>query len=285
MRNIDFSKYKSALIIGNGVDLSLGLSTNYMDFINSDEFQILLNMPNQLANYLKVNAELQNWIDIENELKHYSINENNTKFKNEFEALCKQLVIYINNIDYSNMNKNSEAYEVLTNLSLDKTNIILDFNYTASTRLILKQCGLSDEDIDNRLIKVHGEASKNDIIFGVEDDARIKAEHVFLRKAYNIKYKALNFSELYGNIESVAVFGHSLGETDHTYFKDLFRNSCFYHKLSNEKNKEFWLFYYKENGYHCMMQQLDSLTSNNLTPFRQYNKVHFINTDKEKAFI
>lgn len=264
MRNIDFNKYQSALIIGNGFDLSLGLSTSYMDFVNSDEFQILLNMQNQLAIYLKVNAELQNWIDIENELKLYSKNEDNAKFKTEYEALCKQLVVYINNIDYSSINKNSKAYEVLTNLSSTKNNIILDFNYTASTRLILKQCGLSDEDIDNRLIKVHGEASNNDIIFGVEDNAGIKKEHVFLRKAYNIKYKALNFSELYDRIKSVAIFGHSLGETDHTYFNKLFQESCMYNKFSTNNNKEFWLFYYKENGYHCMMQQLDSLTHNSL---------------------
>ena len=45
------------------------------------------------------------------------------------------------------------------------------------------------------------------------------------------------------------------------------------------------LNYYKENGYHCMMQQLDSLTHNSLTSFRQYNRVNFINTDKEKVFI
>lgn len=285
MRNIDFNKYQSALIIGNGFDLSLGLSTSYMDFVNSDEFQILLNMQNQLAIYLKVNAELHHEIDIENELKLYSKNEDNAKFKTEYEALCKQLVVYINNIDYSSINKNSKAYEVLTNLSSTKNNIILDFNYTASTRLILKQCGLSDEDIDNRLIKVHGEASNNDIIFGVEDNAGIKKEHVFLRKAYNIKYKALNFSELYDRIKSVAIFGHSLGETDHTYFNKLFQESCMYNKFSTNNNKEFWLFYYKENGYHCMMQQLDSLTHNSLTSFRQYNRVNFINTDKEKVFI
>lgn len=239
MRNIDFNKYQSALIIGNGFDLSLGLSTSYMDFVNSDEFQILLNMQNQLAIYLKVNAELQNWIDIENELKLYSKNEDNAKFKTEYEALCKQLVVYINNIDYSSINKNSKAYEVLTNLSSTKNNIILDFNYTASTRLILKQCGLSDEDIDNRLIKVHGEASNNDIIFGVEDNAGIKKEHVFLRKAYNIKYKALNFSELYDRIKSVAIFGYSLGETDHTYFNKLFQESCMYNKFSTNNNKRY----------------------------------------------
>lgn len=104
MRNIDFNKYQSALIIGNGFDLSLGLSTSYMDFVNSDEFQILLNMQNQLAIYLKVNAELQNWIDIENELKLYSKNEDNAKFKTEYEALCKQLVVYINNAMVGNGN-------------------------------------------------------------------------------------------------------------------------------------------------------------------------------------
>ena len=51
-----------------------------------------------------------------------------------------------------------------------------------------------------------------------------------------------------------------------------------YNKFSTNNNKEFWLFYYKENGYHCMMQQLDSLTHNSLTSFRQYNRVNFINT-------
>ena len=63
MRNIDFNKYQSALIIGNGFDLSLGLSTSYMDFVNSDEFQILLNMQNQLAIYFKVNAARKSKVD------------------------------------------------------------------------------------------------------------------------------------------------------------------------------------------------------------------------------
>lgn len=112
---------------------------------------------------------------------------------------------------------------------------------------------------------------------------------LFFKRLYqtieNLKYKALNFSELYDRIKSVAIFGHSLGETDHTYFNKLFQESCMYNKFSTNNNKEFWLFYYKENGYHCMMQQLDSLTHNSLTSFRQYNRVNFINTDKEKVFI
>ena len=114
---------------------------------------------------------------------------------------------------------------------------------------------------------------------------RIRRRVTLQQKQFNIKYKALNFSELYDRIKSVAIFGHSLGETDHTYFNKLFQESCMYNKFSTNNNKEFWLFYYKENGYHCMMQQLDSLTHNSLTSFRQYNRVNFINTDKEKVFI
>ncbi|WP_420187428.1 hypothetical protein M1B74_01400 [Bacteroides pyogenes] len=90
--------------------------------------------------------------------------EDNKDFKIEYEALCEQLATYINNIDYSNIDKDSKAYKVLKSLSSNKSNIILDFNYTASTRLILQQCGLSDENINYRLIKVHGEASNYDII-------------------------------------------------------------------------------------------------------------------------
>ena len=71
-----------------------------MDFVNSDEFQILLNMQNQLAIYLKVNAELQNWIDIENELKLYSKNEDNAKFKTEYEALCLNSNRQCNSVEF-----------------------------------------------------------------------------------------------------------------------------------------------------------------------------------------
>ncbi|WP_420187429.1 AbiH family protein [Bacteroides pyogenes] len=42
MEHKNFSGYKSVLIIGNGFDLSLGLPTGYMNFINSSEFQVLL---------------------------------------------------------------------------------------------------------------------------------------------------------------------------------------------------------------------------------------------------
>ena len=124
---------------------------------------------------------------------------------------------------------------------------------------------------------MHGEAEKRDIVFGVEDKARIQPEHVFIRKAYNKSFKALNFAELFKNVSSLIFFGHSLGESDHTYFSELFRNSCFYINGSSQSrfNKSFYFFHFKDEGYYRLMQQLDALTSNSLTSFRQYNNAQF----------
>lgn len=74
---------------------------------------------------------------------------------------------------------------------------ILDYNYTETIATILRNQFVDSDLIKQNLIKVHGEASNGDIIFGVEDDAPIKPEHVFLRKAYPRHYKALNFKSIF----------------------------------------------------------------------------------------
>lgn len=73
-------------------------------------------------------------------------------------------------------------------------------------------------------------------------------------------------------------FGHSLGESDHTYFKELFQNSCLNisDTLQCTYRKKFYFFHYKEDGYYRLMQQLDTLTYTSLTTFRQYNNIEFI---------
>ena len=152
------------------------------------------------------------------------------------------------------------------------TLLTLDFNYTASVKYILSECGMGKDEISTRLIKIHGEAEKNNIIFGVEDKANIKREHVFLKKAYNLAYASINFSELFENIKDSFIFGHSLGETDHTYFKDHFLQSCSYIK---QKNK-FAIYYYDDNAHYEIMKQIDDLTMQNLSSFKQNSTVRLI---------
>lgn len=277
MNELDFSKYNTAIIIGNGFDINLDLPTGYEDFIVSPQFERLINNDNQLAIHLKNSYALKNWIDIEKELALYSLDGATDNYKKEYEDLSSSLTDYINDIDYSKMKSRGAAYDLMRQISKGKNFIILDFNYTKSIELLLNQFGLSDAEIELCHLKVHGEAEKRDIVFGVEDNARIKPEHVFIRKAYNKSFKALNFTKLFKNVSSLIFFGHSLGESDHTYFSELFRNSCLYIGGSSQSkfNKNFYFFHFKDEGYYRLMQQLDALTSTSLTSFKQYNNAQF----------
>ncbi|WP_285948835.1 AbiH family protein [Bacteroides congonensis] len=282
MEKIHITPKDTCIVIGNGFDINLGLPTSYKDFVKSTHFDDMVKRGNELAKHLKSKFELQNWIDIENELKFYSLEKSDASFKFNYELLTFALINYLEQLDYSLMKRASAAYRLIESISesCDSFNI-LDYNYTKSIEIILRNQLIDEDTIKRSLIKVHGEAAKNDIIFGVEDSAPIKPEHVFLRKAYPRHYKELNLSSIFAQAKRIIFFGHSLGETDHTYFQNLFRYSCqdgssYTHKIYN---KNFDFLYYQEDGYHKLMQQIDALTSNNLTAFRQFNNVQFMDVE------
>lgn len=278
MEKVQITPKDTCIVIGNGFDINLGLPTSYADFVKSTHFDDMVKRGNELAKHLKSKFELQNWIDIENELKSYSLKKSDGSFKFNYELLTFALINYLEKLDYSLMKRTSAAYRLIESISesCDRFNI-LDFNYTKSIEILLRNNFVDEDTIRNSLIKVHGEAAKNDIIFGVEDSAPIKPEHVFLRKAYPRHYKALNLRAIFEKSKRIIFFGHSLGEADHTYFHNLFRDSCQDGNNYSQRtvNKSFDFTYYKEDGYHKLMQQIDALTSNNLTAFKQFNKVLF----------
>ena len=197
MEKVQITPKDTCIVIGNGFDINLGLPTSYADFVKSTHFDDMVKRGNELAKHLKSKFELQNWIDIENELKSYSLKKSDGSFKFNYELLTFALINYLEKLDYSLMKRTSAAYRLIESISesCDRFNI-LDFNYTKSIEILLRNNFVDEDTIRNSLIKVHGEAAKNDIIFGVEDSAPIKPEHVFLRKAYPRHYKALNFRTL-----------------------------------------------------------------------------------------
>ena len=238
---------------------------------------------NELAKHLKSKFELQNWIDIEKELKTYSIEKSDASFKFNYQLLTYALINYLEELDYSLMKRTSTAYRLIESISESCNSFnILDYNYTKSIEIILRNNFVDEDTIKNSLIKVHGEAAKNDIIFGVEDNASIKPEHVFLRKAFPRHYKALNLRSLFEKTKRIIFFGHSLGETDHTYFQNLFSDSCQDGSSysSNKFNKRFEFIYYKDEGYDNLMQQIDDLTYHQLTVFKQFNNVKFLDVEQ-----
>ncbi len=271
--------YSHILIIGNGFDLNLGIKTGYTDFIQSEYFNSLIDSGNHLAKYLSEKHKLENWIDVENELKNYSNEQDNKeiieKYETNFENLSAALMKYLNNLDYSYINQNAQSYAVLE--TVRKHNfLILDFNYTGITKKILAEIGFEKNEIEERVITVHNSLEEKQIIFGVEDDARIKPEHVFLRKAFSPKFKAININEQLEKLEQLIIFGHSLGETDHMYFKKFFQS--FSMEYNYGKGKSIDLFYHGKESYKRLLMQIDKLTMNRLTIFKQNNKFKTIDT-------
>ncbi|SFF46889.1 Bacteriophage abortive infection AbiH [Pedobacter antarcticus] len=260
------------LILGNGFDLNFGLKTGYCDFVKSEQFLKLKNFGSELANYLHEQNDLNNWIDIENELTACSHNQLGNLEK-EYDDVCAALMNYLEQIHYpKDQWPTARAYDLFEAYQ-NKEFLVIDFNYTPTSRLLLQHFGKSDQQIDDILIKIHGSTAARNIIFGVEDSAKIKRQHVFLKKSFNKNFSPRDFKKMFQGAESLAFFGHSLGITDFMYFKDFFSNATF-----SNKRKDLIIFHYGKQGYLDLHMQLDDMTNNRLSALKQSNTVTFIDS-------
>lgn len=282
MKNSD-QNINQLIIIGNGFDLDQNLKTRYSDFVCSTEFKSLINSGNFLASYLEKEYKPQLWFDVENKLKEYSNNQNAVEeinFEQDFMALSDALKNYLNNLTYDNLDETAYSFKLLKAIQ-NENFLILDFNYTRTTEIILLKLGLEKQKIDERLIKVHGSVDDPEVIFGTEDDAIIKPKHIFLKKSYNPHFKAIDINQNLENIQNIYIFGHSLGETDHMYFKNFFQTFSMSNSFDNQKT--IVLFYCDREGYNQLHIQLDRLTNYNLTAFKQNNRFIPRNTLKRNS--
>lgn len=276
---ISGDSFDVVMIIGNGFDLSIGLKTSYSDFVKSKVFQQLLKRENTLAKHLNELHHLQNWIDIENELKNYSKKfvNNNDNFFLEFKSLSSTLKTYLNEIEFPKFDLEMPAIKIIKAIEKMST-LIIDFNYTDTISKISSFLNLDiyHEHSHIHHIKIHGSLDTNDLIFGVEDKADIKPKHVFLKKSANKSFKPLDFSKEILNSSNFVVFGHSLGETDHMYFEDYFRESS--RSSKSKKSQNIIIYHYGESSYYDLFSQIDKLTLRRITKLKQINKVEFHDT-------
>lgn len=273
MTNKDQNKGKIVMLIGNGFDLNLGLKTSYKDFLASEQFEEYKKKGSLLAKYLSDKNELNNWIDIENELKIYSRDEYKPQdrkgFKADYLNLCKYLCSYLNSIDYDTIDIDSKVYQLFIKLiKLANAQIyIYDFNYTESVSKIIEDNKVNKK-AETHIIKVHGSAADNKIVFGVEDNAYINRDDSFLYKSGSHNYNVeININEELKAADDIVVIGHSLGETDHFYFKSFFQEQA----MSYSTSKKIIFTYHTEDGYDALIKQLQDLTSSKLADFRSNN--------------
>ncbi|MDN3657429.1 AbiH family protein [Ferruginibacter paludis] len=273
------SDLKKVVIIGNGFDLSLGLKTSYGDFIKSTQFQQLLDNKNSIAEKLHQRYNEANWIDIENQLKKISVSlkkDEDKDIKPEFTLLCDALMSYLGTIDYPQINMSSNAVKFLEHVVIDEC-IILDYNYTSATEIILKKIGITNGEISSWLKKVHGSLAAKNIIFGIEDSAKIRKRDVFLKKSSNNFYNAFALEKLMNASRDLHIFGHSLGESDHSYFKSFFVERT---KRTNLAKGTIYLHHFGSNALDSLNSEIDQMTGNKMNLFKRYSPIELIDSSK-----
>jgi hypothetical protein len=270
---------QSVIIIGNGFDLNLGLPTSYQDFMSSSFFTDNLNSGNSLFDYLSEKNNIQSWIDIETELATYSdnLNEGSPFFK-EYSLLCESLKSYLNTLDFDEINHESVAYEFLVN-TFDKDTIILNFNYTNTVQYILTNNKFSKKLISKNVKHIHGSVKDNNIIFGIDDNSRINPNDTFLYKSTSKYYNGREVRLALNDFEKLAVFGHSLGESDHMYLKTAF----FRLSQNNSLEKDITMYYHTENGKFQLYKQLHKLTHSGVSGLKDNVNFHEFDTASNNA--
>ena len=260
----------SVVIIGNGFDLNLGMKTSYRDYIRSPFFRDCLNIGHQLFDYLDEQTNIENWIDIEKELAIFSKEKNTSdSFIKDYFLLCETLKNYLSSLDLLLINQETEAYKFITK-SFNENTIILNFNYTDSVNYILAQAGFSSELTSENIKHVHGSIKENDIIFGVDDSAAINPDDTFLYKSTNNNYNGRRVRSSLEDFSNLIVFGHSLGESDHMYFKSSISDLK---HMDENLDKKMTLYYYEDSGKFQLYKQLHKLTQNDVAKLK--DNIHF----------
>ena len=271
------------LIVGNGFDLSMGFKTSYGDFMQSSYFPD--KETSTLCSYLYDQYEENiGWIDIENELSEYSrmltTKKLNAKkinatldidsFREEYDELKSSLKFYLQEETKRAFAPSPEnpAKRVVDKLPAGSK--IISFNYTS---IIERLTWDKFKDSKGNLLHIHGSlAPYDDIVFGVEDSAKLSKEHVFLYKAYSPHLKVQEFSDWLDSAERIIFYGYSLGDTDRQYFENFFRKLC----SGDTTYAELVFYYYGQASYDNLIWQLQMLTNHKLTQLQILNKIEFI---------
>ncbi len=275
---------ETLLIVGNGFDLSMGFKTSYGDFMKSSYFPH--EETSSLCSYLHNQyEENMGWIDIENELSEYSRilttkKLNAKKFntildidslREEYDELKSSLKCYLQEETKRAFGPSPDnpAKRVIDQLPAESK--IISFNYTSIIERMTRDRFCASK---GNLLHIHGSlAPYDDIVFGVEDSAKLSKEHVFLYKAHSPHLKVQEFSDWLNSAERIIFYGYSLGDTDRQYFEKFFRKLC----SDDRTYTELVFYYYDQSSYDNLIWQLQMLTNHKLTQLQILNKIEFKN--------
>ena len=234
---------KVLVIIGNGFDLDLELKTSYKDFMLSQIFDDYReNSHLEISSYGKLNlfdylqdrfdGNDKKWIDVEIELREFAKNVDLSEYKNKqkpieyieksFNQVRAALCEYLTNIDYTSINIQSAAIELLKSIRRSGNCMVYNFNYTDLNRLNAYIGGAPSFTVHN----IHGNLKDRSIILGFESIPLNYTDLDFMIKYQSDSYKTSEKTDIrkdIGEAEEILIFGHTLGCTDHSYFQGFFQ--------------------------------------------------------------
>jgi hypothetical protein len=280
------------IILGNGFDIAYGFKTKYNDFINSEHFKNLLSQGNNLAKFIYDVNSIQNWVDVEVEIGNYSYKmsqeelshaefiEQTKVFKKEYEDLRDALSLYISSLtsgygNHKKMDNLVDEWFIPAFAKPEHKFYVATFNYHRNDNIAVLN-KYKDHLFGTYLNFIHGitdfySKTPCDIVLGVDEickRARVP-EHSFIVKSYNPHTDCSRFFDTIRLCKKYIIFGCSIGETDHRYFKEIF----------TQKNKEF-LIYGFGNDEICKIKSRIAFICGDYTAFIKNNDVVFEDSTK-----
>lgn len=294
--------YYNSIIIGNGFDLSLGLPTRYSDFIASEFFRRHLEDKKPLFRNLHILNERNReskWVDIEEELFNIATDLHQAnpllKYIDEFvsvsdlraqyEILRSQLSSYINSLNEHSINKESNAAKLIQQIGKSGSQtFIFNFNYTTNhIRSIINESDLFKRTGAPTILSVHGQAKDNSIILGSQDHKKITTATSFLCKSSSQNFGNHQFYEHVTHSSQIHIFGHSLGNSDESYFRFIFSELLTTRNTPGNGRRTISIYYYGEDNYLTLLNQIHTLSNYRLDLIRLYHSIRFIDVKKPDA--
>lgn len=286
---------RTCLIIGNGFDLDLGLHTRFIDFMNSSDFRKIekdfKHGDNGFFIHLnEVKNDINSWLDFENELVNYSnliLLNDSIKYKNKlindfencFDKFNVGFANYLKKLPFNSIIDKIDtcAYQTIKEIASNNTNKIIVFNFTPSVEILLKHFNVPEEQIERRVLYVHGKLSEKNTITGIIDDVlpTDSTEFHFLLKS---RATACDIFEEISDCNKITFFGHSLGKQDTMYFKKYFNEYLMPKEMDESLKLKLIFIDFDKKGHSKLNAQINRLTLGRSSLFYNRHKVEKINT-------
>jgi hypothetical protein len=279
-------------ILGNGFDLDLGLKTSYIDYLSSEEFRRIGKNKCECKNLadflfdLKIRNENDEhfWFDLEQGIGDYYnsllnpqqstignfINKYDKTIFLEFLKSINDFILKASNVTLTLSEK--RAFFLTKHIcDLYLNNYLFDiytFNYTSEIFLIpfMNQFLNGKKYIGkDKIYSIHGNVTESfnakvpPIVVGTSDSYLQNMNTGFVKKSnQNAKMTGRFHDNILNNYNQFVIFGHSLGEMDHSYFIPIFENT-----LRRNDNPEF-IFFTKEGGENNIRDQISKMLNINI---------------------